>query len=161
MAASLDIPSASRHDADTFSTASSDYRGYALYQLFADAVLVVHLMFIAFVLGGGLLALWRPRIAWFHLPAAAWGALIEIMNWTCPLTPLENYFLKLAGDTSYQVDFITRYLLPLIYPACLTPMIQGLLGGFVIVLNCVIYAGVVIKAKKRRLDSAINTHITR
>ena len=107
----------------------------------------MHLAFIAFVLGGGLLVLWRPRLAWFHLPAAAWGALIEIMGWTCPLTPLENYFLKLAGDISYQGDFIARYLWPIIYPAGLTPVIQNILGAIVIVLNCIIYTVVVIKAK--------------
>ena len=119
-----------------------------MYQFLADAVLAVHLAFIAFVLGGGLLALWRPRLAWLHLPAAAWGALIEFMGWTCPLTPLENYFLKLASDISYQGDFIARYLWPIIYPAGLTPMIQNMLGGFVIVLNCIIYAAVIIKAKR-------------
>ena len=129
-------------------------RGYFLYQFLADAALAVHLAFIVFVLGGGLLALWRPRLAWLHLPAAAWGALVEIMNWTCPLTPLENHFLKLAGDTAYQGDFIARYLLPIIYPAGLTPMVQVYLGGFVIVLNCIIYAGVVIKAKQRQRGSA-------
>ena len=119
-----------------------------MYQILADAVLAVHLTFIVFVLGGGLLALWRPRLAWLHLPAAIWGALIEFMGWTCPLTPLENHFLKLAGDISYQGDFIARYLWPIIYPAGLTPMIQNILGGIVIVLNCIIYAAVVIKAKR-------------
>ena len=119
-----------------------------MYQFLADAVLAVHLAFIAFVLGGGLLALWRPRLAWLHLPAVVWGALIEFMGWTCPLTPLENYFLKLAGDISYQGDFIARYLWPIIYPAGLTPMIQNILGAIVIALNCIIYAVVVIKAKR-------------
>jgi len=122
-----------------------------LYQLLADAVLAVHLAFIAFVLGGGLLAFWRPRLAWLHLPAAAWGALIEIMGWTCPLTPLENYFLKLAGGTAYQGDFIARYLLPIIYPAGLTPKVQVFMGGVVIVLNCIIYAAVIIKSRRRQL----------
>lgn len=119
-----------------------------MYQFLADAVLVVHLAFIAFALGGGLLALWRPRIAWLHIPAAAWSALIEIMGWICPLTPLENYFLKLAGETSYQGDFIARYLLPLIYPAGLTPTIQKIFGGIVIAVNCIIYAVVVIRARR-------------
>lgn len=129
-----------------------------MYQLLADAVLAVHLAFIAFVIGGGLLAFWRPRIAWLHLPAAAWGALIEIMNWTCPLTPLENYLLKLAGDSAYHGNFIARYLLPIIYPAGLTPAIQGLLGAFVIVLNGIIYTAVVIKARQHRHGSASSTN---
>ena len=121
-----------------------------MYQFLADAVLAVHLAFIAFVLGGGLLALWRPRLAWLHLPAAAWGALIEFTGWTCPLTPLENYFLQLAGESSCRDDFIARHLWPVIYPAGLTPRIQIILGVFVIVLNCIIYAAVVSKAKRQK-----------
>ncbi|MBI4938721.1 MAG: DUF2784 domain-containing protein [Nitrosomonadales bacterium] len=113
-------------------------------------VLVAHLVFIAFVLGGGLLALWRPRIAWLHLPAAAWGALIEFAGWTCPLTPLENYFLELAGGVSYRGDFIARYLWPIIYPEGLVPSVQHVLGTLVVVLNCIIYAVVVYGAKRRK-----------
>ncbi len=121
-----------------------------MYRGFADAVLVAHLAFIAFVLGGGLLALRWPRLAWLHLPSAVWGALAELAGWTCPLTPLENYFLERAGSISYREGFIARYLWPIIYPADLTPAIQNVLGGFVIVLNCIIYAAVVIRAKRRR-----------
>ncbi|OYY81068.1 MAG: hypothetical protein B7Y33_02475, partial [Hydrogenophilales bacterium 16-62-9] len=59
--------------------------------ILADAVVVVHLLFVAFVVAGGfLLARW-PRLAWLHLPAAAWGAFIEFSGGICPLTPLENY----------------------------------------------------------------------
>lgn len=119
-------------------------------RIFADMVLVAHLAFIAFVLGGGLLALWRPRIAWLHLPAAAWGALNEFAGWTCPLTPLENYFLELAGGVSYRGDFIARYLWPIIYPEGLTPAVQQALGTLVIALNCIIYAAVWFGAKRRK-----------
>lgn len=122
-----------------------------MYQLLADLVLVIHLAFIAFVVGGGLLALRWPRAAWLHLPAAAWGALIEFMGWICPLTPLENHFLQLAGATGYQGGFIARYIWPLIYPTQLTPAIQTVLGGIVIVLNSIIYAFVFMKVKRRRL----------
>ncbi|HLB85193.1 MAG TPA: DUF2784 domain-containing protein, partial [Steroidobacteraceae bacterium] len=59
------------------------------YRLLADAVLIVHLAFIAFVVLGGLLVLRWPRIAWLHLPAVAWGAWIEFSGGICPLTPLE------------------------------------------------------------------------
>lgn len=119
-----------------------------MYRILADAVLVLHLAFIAFVLGGGLLSLWRPQLAWLHLPAAAWGALIEFTGWVCPLTPLENHFLELAGGNSYAGDFIARYLWPVIYPAGLTPSIQNILGVIVIVLNAIIYTAVIIKAKR-------------
>lgn len=119
-----------------------------MYRFLADTVLVVHFAFIAFVVGGGLLALKWPRIAWLHIPAAAWGALIEFMGWICPLTPLENHFLKLAGGMPYQGDFVARYLLPIIYPAGLTPTIQIVLGSLVIVLNCIVYAAVVLRMRR-------------
>lgn len=95
---------------------------------------------------------WRcggQRLAWLHIPAAIWGALIEFTGWICPLTPLENYFLELAGSNAYEGDFIARYLWPVIYPAGLTPTVQNILGGIVIVLNCIIYTIVFIRARKR------------
>ena len=41
------------------------------YRLLADAVVLLHLAFVAFVVGGGLLVLWRRWMAAVHLPAAA------------------------------------------------------------------------------------------
>ena len=46
------------------------------YRILADAVLVLQLGFILFVVAGGLLVCWRKVVAWLHIPAAAWGALI-------------------------------------------------------------------------------------
>ncbi len=111
-----------------------------MYQLLADSVLVLHFLFIVFVLGGGLLVLRWPRLAWLHLPAVVWGVVVEMMGWVCPLTPLENQFRAMAGTNAYTGDFIQRYCLPLLYPAGLTPHIQMILAGVVLILNAVIYA---------------------
>jgi uncharacterized membrane protein YhhN len=75
-----------------------------LYGFLADLVLLIHLSFVLFVIGGGLLVLKWPRIGWLHLPAAAWGALIEFTGWICPLTPLENRFLIQSGKSAYEGD---------------------------------------------------------
>ena len=120
----------------------------SLYQLLADIVLVVHFAFIVFVLAGGLLLLRWPRLVWMHLPAVVWVVFAELAGWVCPLTPLENYFLALDGGYVYHGDFIGRYLLPLVYPAGLTPAIQLLLAGVVIVFNLIIYT-VIIRVRKR------------
>ena len=64
----------------------------------ADLVVIVHGLFIVFVVAGGLLVLRWPRLAWVHLPAAAWGVLIEWSGWICPLTPLENALRRAAGE---------------------------------------------------------------
>lgn len=121
-----------------------------MYQLLADAVLVLHLAFIVFVLCGGLLALRWPKVAWLHLPAAGWAAFTELTGRICPLTPLENHFLVLSGSTPYQGDFIMHYLWPIIYPAGLTPGIQEILGGLVIALNGIMYGMVIYRWKRRR-----------
>lgn len=113
--------------------------GGSLYSLLADAVVVVHFLFIAFVVGGGLLVLRRPGLAFLHLPAVAWGAGIEFTGGICPLTPLENHLRFLGGQSAYSGDFVARYLLPVIYPSNLTAATQYILGALVIVINLIIY----------------------
>lgn len=111
-------------------------------KLLADLVLFLHAVFIVFVLFGGLLVLRWRAVAWIHLPCAAWGILIELFGWICPLTPLENYLRSAGGSTSYQAGFIEHYLAPLVYPAGLTPGIQYLLAAIVLLVNLLIYARV-------------------
>lgn len=106
----------------------------------ADLVVVAHGLFILFAVAGGLLVLRWPRVAWLHLPAAAWGVLIEWFGWICPLTPLENTLRQAAGQAGYSGGFVERYLLPLIYPPGLTPAVQLWLGLVVLVVNVAIYA---------------------
>ncbi|HQF85373.1 MAG TPA: DUF2784 domain-containing protein [Smithellaceae bacterium] len=110
-----------------------------MYTLLADAVIVIHLLFIAFVVAGGLVVLYRPKVAFLHLPAAFWGAFIEFSGWICPLTPLENHLRQLGGESAYSGDFVDRYLIPVIYPAGLTNQIQNILGAFVVAINLVFY----------------------
>ena len=101
-------------------------------RLAADLLVVIHLGFILFVIGGGFLLLkWRWLVV-AHLPAALWGALIEFQGWLCPLTPLEQRLRLAAGEQGYAGGFIQHYLLPVIYPEALTRDIQILLGVAVI-----------------------------
>ena len=86
------------------------------YRLLADAVLIIHLGFIAFVVLGGLLVLRWPRLAWLHLPTVAWGAWIEFTGSICPLTPLEIGLRARGGETAYRGGFIEHYVTALIYP---------------------------------------------
>lgn len=106
-------------------------------------VLFVHLAFIVFVLFGGLLLLRWPRLVWLHIPAIIWGIFIEVSAGECPLTPLESYFRTIAGHGIYYGDFVGQYLLPLVYPAVLTPAIQLILAGIVVISNCIVYSVVV------------------
>ena len=107
--------------------------------LAADALVVLHLAFVAFVVLGGLLVLRWRWLAWLHIPAAIWGAWIEFAGWICPLTPLENRLRAQAGQQGYGTSFVEHYLLPVLYPAALTREVQWLLGGAVIAVNAAVY----------------------
>jgi len=110
-----------------------------MHRLLADLVLILHLAFVVFVLCGGLLVLKWRWIAWLHLPAAFWGAVVEFTGWICPLTPIENWLRAQGGEATYSSDFIAQYLLLLLYPEDLTRGIQLLLGTMVVVLNAAVY----------------------
>jgi hypothetical protein len=109
------------------------------YALFADLVVILHLAFVLFVLFGGLFTLQRPRVAWLHLPAAAWGAAVEFTGWICPLTPLEHWLRAQSGEPLDEGDFLQRLLLPLLYPEGLTHQIQVILGILVLIVNASVY----------------------
>jgi len=109
------------------------------YSFLADLVVVIHFLFILFVMGGGLLVLHKRSWAWIHLPAALWGAVVEFTGWICPLTPLENWLRRQGGGPAYTSDFIDRYVVSLIYPSSLTRFQQLALGLGVIVINGAIY----------------------
>ena len=93
-----------------------------------------------FVVAGGILVRWWPKLAWAHLTAAAWAAYVALANKICPLTPLENWLSRQAGREGYAGGFMDQYLFWIIYPRGLTPTVQRLLGVGVIVLNVAIYA---------------------
>ena len=121
-----------------------------LKSLAADFIVLFHLLFILFVALGGLLVLRWPKLAWWHVPAAVWGVLIEFCGWICPLTPLENNLRRAGGSNPYSGDFIDNYIMPVIYPAGLTREWQWLLGSAVLVLNAIIYgAWAVLRARHR------------
>src|SRR6058998_2037367 len=120
------------------------------YHQLADVVLVVHFAFLAFVVVGGALVLRWARVAWLHLPAALWGVLIEFFGWICPLTPLEIALRHRAGEAAYSGGFVAHYIMRVLYPEGLTHGVQVVLGLLVLALNGIVYAAVVVRARRRR-----------
>lgn len=88
---------------------------------------------------GGFLALRWPAVRWVHLPAALWGAWIELSGGICPLTPLENALRRHAGQPAYAGDFVAQYLLPVLYPRGLTRQAQLVLAAIVVLVNLGVY----------------------
>jgi hypothetical protein len=119
-------------------------------RLAADAVVLLHLAFIVFVVAGALLVLRDRRWAALHLPAALWGAYAELTATICPLTPLENALRQRAGAAGYEGGFVEHYLIPLIYPPGLSPAQQRWIGIFVVALNTGLYAWAWHRTRQRR-----------
>lgn len=115
------------------------------FAFLANLVVVLHLLFILFVVLGGLLVLYDRRWAWLHIPAAVWGAVVELAGWICPLTPLENWLRISGGGPAYPGDFVERYIVGLIYPAQITRQEQIMLGLAVLLLNGAIYGRLIWK----------------
>jgi hypothetical protein len=110
---------------------------------------MVHLGFVAFVIAGGALC-WRwPRLAWLHLPAAAWGVWIELSGRVCPLTPLEVRLRLAAGEAGYEGGFVEHYLIPLLYPDGLERDLQLWLGIAVISVNFFVYLALILHRWQR------------
>jgi hypothetical protein len=120
----------------------------------ADAVLVIHLLFIAFVVGGALLLRRWPALVVLHLPAALWGAYAALAGRVCPLTPLENRLRAASGQAGYEGGFVGHYLLPIIYPGAMTREVQVAIGGFVLLLNLGLYAAVAWRHRRARRGRA-------
>jgi Protein of Unknown function (DUF2784) len=120
------------------------------YQLLADLVVLVHVAFVVFaVLGGLLAARWR-RLVWIHLPAVIWAVIVEFFGWVCPLTPLENWLRRRAGQAVYPSDFIAHYILPVLYPEELSREVQITLGALVLLINLSVYTWIFRRKKTTR-----------
>ncbi len=111
-----------------------------MYEIAANLILLVHFIFILFVIFGALLFFASEKIVFIHIPAFIWGSYITLTNSICPLTYLENWFLNKANLKTYSEGFIQNYLVPIVYPMNLTKDLQIYLGIALIVINVVIYA---------------------
>ena len=93
--------------------------------LAADGLLVLHALFIAFVVFGLLLVIagmfgnWRwTRNPWFrltHLGAIGFVVLQSWLGMICPLTTWENELRQLAGQQGYAGSFVQHWLHKLIF----------------------------------------------
>lgn len=121
-------------------------------RLLTDALVVFHLAFILFVLGSAVLVLRWPRLAWLHLPCAVWGALVELLGWVCPLTPLESELRERAGLAGYAGGFVEHYLIPVLYPEHLTRGLQIGAAAVVLAVNVLAYRALLRRrrGKERR-----------
>jgi polyferredoxin len=99
-----------------------------MVQVFADAILIVHALFIVFVVFGfvlivvGIVRRWSwVEMFWLrfiHLLAIGIVAATAWCGRVCPLTTWESRLREAAGGTAYPGTFIQYWLQRLIYHDC-------------------------------------------
>ena len=96
-----------------------------LFLLFADLLLLAHVLFVAFVVFGvvliiaGKLANWGwVRNPWFRTAHLAAIVIVVLQTWVgvvCPLTTWEMAFREQAGEITYSGSFVSHWLDTLLY----------------------------------------------
>jgi hypothetical protein len=87
-----------------------------VYRLFGDAVMILHFLWILFILFGLFIGVKYRQFIGVHLGGLVFTLVLNIGGWFCPLTDLENYLYGLYDPRlSYAGSFIGRHLRQLIY----------------------------------------------
>jgi hypothetical protein len=110
------------------------------YRLGADLVLFAHFLFAAFAVFGGFLCVRDLAWAWVHVPVVLWSAIVNLMGWTCPLTPMEKALRIRAGQTGYPGGFIQHYIGRAVYPRGMPRRLSLIAGISILAWNVLVYA---------------------
>lgn len=112
------------------------------HRVAASAVLLFHFLFVLFAVFGGFGLLLDARWAFVHLPVVLWSSLVNLADWTCPLTPLENRCRAAAKQGGYEGGFVQHYLGPLVYPRGMPRRLELIAGFSILAWNSIVYAAV-------------------
>ncbi len=115
-----------------------------LYRFGADLVLLAHFLFVVFAVFGGVLVWFDLAWAWAHLPVVLWSSVVNLMSWTCPLTPLEKALRLRSGQSGYSGGFIEHYVGGVVYPGGMPRQMELIAGMSIVAWNALVYAGAVL-----------------
>jgi hypothetical protein len=103
------------------------------YRLVADAAMVAHFLFLAYLVVGGFIA-WRwPWTIWMHFAVALYGLFNVLVGWPCPLTHVENWGRARAGQATLpSTGFIDHYIADVVYPQEHEAVVQMLVACVVL-----------------------------
>ena len=118
------------------------------YRIGADLVLLSHFVFAAFAVFGGALVFHNPAWSWVHVPVVLWSSVVNLMSWTCPLTPLEKTLRNRAGQLEYSGGFIQHYVGRLVYPRGMPRQLELVAGVSVLAWNALVYAVILVWAAR-------------
>lgn len=87
-----------------------------VFSILADIVVVIHLLWIVFLIIGAIPGVRYPVAKMIHGAGLAFSVIIQIFGWYCPLTHLEVW-LRIRHDPmySYTGSFISHYIEQIVY----------------------------------------------
>jgi hypothetical protein len=110
------------------------------YKLAADSVVLVHFLWIVFLIFGVFIGRKYRTVKIFHIAGLGFAVIMQIFGWYCPLTYIEIWLRKRhAPLLSYSGSFIVYYMEKLIYIK-LTPWIIFMLTLILISITAYIYS---------------------
>lgn len=87
-----------------------------IYKIFADAIVILHLLWIIFLFLGGFFGRRFRAVKIFHLSGLFFALFIQIANWYCPLTHLEIWLRsKHSPNLVYAGSFLVHYVEEVVY----------------------------------------------
>lgn len=111
------------------------------YKILADIVVLIHFLWILFLVFGGLIGVRFRAVKILHISGLVFAFVIQVFDWYCPLTHLEVW-LRSKHDTTltYTGSFIVHYVEKLVYFQ-LSRSLVFILTLFVCGFNVWIYLG--------------------
>lgn len=112
-----------------------------LYKLAADFVVLIHFLWIIFLIIGAFIGRKYLLIKIFHITGLVFSVIMQIFGWYCPLTHLEIWLRqKHAPLLTYRGSFIIYYIEKVVYLQ-LTPVIIFVLTIILVSITVYIYYG--------------------
>jgi len=123
--------------------------GQSVFSALAAGVLLLHALFVLWVIFGAFFTEGRPVLRWFHIGSLLWGIFTELSPWQCPLTILEDWLESQAGIRPYEGGFLLHYLDAIVYPN-LSATVLTAAGVAICAFNLAVYARQFWKSRKQR-----------
>jgi len=117
-----------------------------IWRFLADVMFVLHAAFLLFFVLGGFLAWKWPKVIWAHLAIVVWSLAIVVIDYDCPFTGAEKFFLRKGGETVYEAGYIHHYLDGTLWPQGQTPVAEKV--GFALVI--ISYVGFFLLRHRRK-----------
>ncbi len=87
-----------------------------IFKVLADIVVLIHFLWIVFLIFGAIPGVRYRAVKIVHLTALAFAFVIQVFGWYCPLTHLEVWLrLRYEPGLSYAGSFIIHYVEKFVY----------------------------------------------